>query len=74
VIRTGNNSLIGKFMQDLSNGMRSHIRQCMELIYYMRGSVSYEEVMFMSVPEREIMADFVNQRLKEASKMSNPVF
>jgi hypothetical protein len=74
VIRSGNPALTAKFMADLTAAMRGILSNCMELIYYMRGSVSYEEAMLMSVPEREIMAELVNKKLKEASKMPHPVF
>ena len=61
-------------MNQLTIAMRSIINQCYELCYYMRGSISYTETMHMSVPERDMLMDFVNKRLKDAMKMPNPVF
>lgn len=45
-----------------------------ELIYYMRGSVTYNDVMHMSRIERNATADFVNKQLEKVSKMAHPVF
>ncbi len=40
----------------------------------MRGGVTYNEAMFMSYGEREILSEFLKERLKEAFKLPNPVF
>lgn len=36
-----------------------------DLIYYMRGSLSYTECMHMSAAERAILADVINKRIKD---------
>jgi hypothetical protein len=46
----------------------------MELIYFYRGALSYEEAMAMSPTERDLAFRFINKRLEHASKMPNPVF
>jgi hypothetical protein len=45
----------------------------MELVYYMRGGLSYTEVMNMSAGERELVADLVNKRIKDSKDDSRTV-
>jgi endo-1,4-beta-D-glucanase Y len=44
-----------------------------ELIYYMRGGLSYTEVMNMSAGEREAMANMINRAMKNAKDDSRTV-
>jgi hypothetical protein len=53
---------------------KSLIENAFELVYFMRGGVSYTEAMNMSPGERLIGIEFVNKRLKEQLKLPNPVF
>lgn len=46
------------------------IDNVIELVYFMRGSISYEEMMRRTPGERERISQFINKRLeKEAKKM-----
>jgi hypothetical protein len=50
------------------------ISSILELIYFFRGALSYEEAMGMSPTERDLAGRFINKRLESASKMTHPVF
>ena len=40
----------------------------------MRGSISYNDFMFMTYVEREAVSDFLEKRLESESKKSNPIY
>lgn len=50
------------------------IQSAIEICYFMRGGISYEEVLNRSALERDMMTEFINKRLEAASKMPFPVF
>lgn len=45
-----------------------------ELIYFMRGSVSYTEAWNMTYLERDRIQEFITKRIKEESKRQHPVY
>lgn len=49
------------------------IHEAMELSYFTRGSMSYEYVLLkLSVTEREILGDFIHDRIKTEVKSPKP--
>jgi len=58
----------------LSKEARSLIEEVVQLCYFMRGSISYNDFMYMSPVEREIVSDFLEKRLDIESKKSNPIY
>lgn len=56
---------------DLQGQGRRLIEGCMELVYFMRGAVSYSEVLDMTPGERDIMGTFISKRL-QAEHKNNP--
>lgn len=59
-------------------GFRREVRELIDsvirLIYFMRGSISYNDMMYMTYVEREAVSDFVAERLEQESKRMNPVY
>jgi hypothetical protein len=74
MIGTGDVPAIQRMMNSLGAEIRSLVRQAFELSYFSRGAWSYTTVLQMTAAEREIAADFLNERLKLAFKMQHPVF
>jgi hypothetical protein len=50
------------------------ITSAIQLSYYSRGAWDYHSVLLMSAAEREIALEFINERLKVASKSMHPVY
>jgi hypothetical protein len=49
-------------------------RDCLKLCWYMRGSLSYSEIMHMSWEERDIIGDIVKENLETTKKSGLPFF
>jgi predicted esterase len=60
------------------NNMRDDIaktiKSVIQLVYFMRGSISYNDMMNMTQMEREMVNDFISERLAQEAKRANPVY
>lgn len=56
---------------DLKGQAGKLIENAYELVYFMRGAVSYSEILEMTPGERSIMSDFISKRIKTEIK-NNP--
>ena len=63
---------IADYMQSLVIDMRVLLFNMFDLMYYGRGMISYTEMMYMSVPERQILADVLNERVKQSRESPFP--
>lgn len=65
-------------VQELVNGMEREVFQLKEellrIIWFMRGSVSYQEVVNMSGKEREIINKIIKDNLETTKKSRLPFF
>lgn len=51
------------------------IQDIIEIVYYMRGAVQYRDMLYhMTYAERQMMADFLKDRIEHERKKLNPVY
>jgi len=50
------------------------VDEVIELSYFMRGSIGYEEMMRRTPGERQRISSFVEKRLDSQKKVVNPVY
>ena len=74
MIRSGDMSEAQNMIARLGKEIKSLITSALELSYFSRGAWSYEQVLLMTAGEREIALEFINARIKMASKSTQPVF
>lgn len=74
MIRAGDMGAVSKLIRRLGREVQGLIKSGLEISYYSRGGWPYNQVMRMSAAERELALDFVNERLKIASKSPFPVY
>lgn len=56
-------------------GQTENIRlNCVELVYFMRGAISYDGMMDMTPTERKLVAKFLDKRMEIEGKRTNPVY
>lgn len=72
MLKNGKHEEITKTIQTLQAEARSTIKNSMKLVYFMRGAISYNEIMKMSKFERDIVGDIVEERLEQESKHMYP--
>lgn len=74
MIRAGDMPAVGKLIRRLGGEIRNLVKSALEISYWSRGAWPYHQVLMMSQAEREIAIDFINERLKIASKSMFPVY
>jgi hypothetical protein len=74
MIRTGDMVAVQKLIRRLGADIKNIIKSTIEISYYSRGAWQYQQVLAMSQAEREMAVDFINERLKAASKQTFPVY
>lgn len=50
------------------------IKGIIEMVYFMRGSVGYEEMMLRTPGERQLINEFLTRRLETEKKSPYPVY
>lgn len=74
MISAGDMVAVQMLIQKLGSEIKGLIRSALEISYFSRGAWQYERVLAMSAGERELAVELINERLKAAGKMANPVF
>lgn len=73
-LKSGNQSNIVKMFNTYKQDINDIVKSVIKLVYFMRGSVSYNEMMNMSYMERSLISEFISERLEQESKRPNPVY
>lgn len=61
------------FLQ-LQNDARGLVDAIISIVYYMRGAISYEEMMRRTPGERERISAFLDKRFEAEKKNPHPVY
>lgn len=56
----------------MTNERQNIISSVIQLVYFMRGSVQYKDMMGLSTFEREAISEFIEKRLEVESKKMYP--
>ena len=63
---------IEKIISDMDNEVKSLKQDLLKMCWFMRGGVTYEEIVNMSGPEREMMGKLIKENLETAKKTGQP--
>lgn len=74
MIKTGDMGAVRDHIVRLGVEIKHLVKSALEISYFSRGAWSYHQVLQMSQAEREMATDFINERLKVASKSAHPVY
>lgn len=74
MIVSGESSRIAEMINSMGTDVRNLLKSAVEIAYFSRGSIQYQDVLRMTPLERDIAVEFINKRLEAAGKMPFPVF
>ena len=74
MIAEGDESAIKRVISSFAKETDQLVEDSMQLIYYMRGAVSYGEVMYMTPYEKSMMNEFISDQLEKVKNLPHPVF
>ena len=67
-------SEIIKFLKDLESDIKNLKHELLKICWYMRGGVTYQESLNMSLDERKIVANIVKDNLETTKKSGRDIF
>ena len=74
MLRQGSPDDIRNMFNRMRKETRDLIKEIVQLVYFMRGSIQYDDMMMMTPGEREIVGDFIKSRLEQESAKMYPVY
>ena len=63
-----------RMFQQYQAEAKNIIESCINITYFMRGGIQYEDVLLRSPTERELFFDFIKERLEQESKKQYPQY
>ena len=69
-----NNEEIVKLIDDYEKETKAIRKNILKLIWYMRGSISYDEGMLLSDTDRELIAGIIESNLETTKETNLPFF
>jgi len=73
-LKTGSQQDIINMFNNLRRDVNTMTKSIIQLVYFMRGSISYRDMMNMSFAERQMISEFISERLEQESKRMHPVY
>ena len=61
-------------LADLEGQSKAIISSCIEIVYFMRGAIQYEEFMEITPMERKLFSHFLEKRMEMEGKRMHPVY
>ena len=74
MLKSGNQDEIVRMFSKLRSEVKGIIRSVVEMVYFMRGSIQYDDMMFRTPGERDVIQEFIESRLDVENKKINPVY
>ena len=63
-----------KYLKDLDSETKNLKHELLKICWYMRGGVTYQEALNMSIEERKIVANIVKDNLETTKKTGRDFF
>lgn len=74
MLKSGDQARYIEYVERLQHEVKQLVKGIVSMVYFMRGSISYHEMMNMSAGERDIVSDFLDDRLESEKKNPYPVY
>jgi len=69
---SGNMTRITEMYTVLGRESENIVRNVISICYFMRGGISYDDLMFRTPGERDLISNFLEDRLDKEGKRDNP--
>ncbi len=73
-MRAGDPESIQRVFKSFGQETDMIVETIIELVYFMRGAISYEEMMWRTPGERQRISQFIQKRLESQKGSMSPVF
>jgi len=66
--------MIQKMFSRMRGDVRARITDVIQLVYFMRGAIQYDDMMQRTPAERQLFEEFIEQRLESQKDSMAPVY
>lgn len=73
-LQSGTTQEIQIMFSRLQREAREIIKSCIRIAYFMRGAVQYDSLMEKTFVERQMMSEFIEERLEIEVKNPHPIY
>jgi len=73
-LKSGNAEAIQRMFSRMRAEARSLLEEAVQLAWFMRGSVQYEDIKNMTPIERDIVKEFITNHMEQIKKHQFPVY
>lgn len=74
MLKSGTSADIRNMFDSMGKERKRLVKSVIQLVYFMRGSVQYDQMMNMSLIERDMINEFIEARLEAESKKMYPIY
>lgn len=74
MLKHGSASDIKQMFDRLRKSTNDLVKDVIQLVYFMRGSIQYDAMLHMTYAERKLVQEFIEERLDVESKKVNPIY
>ena len=71
---SGDAESVRKLFESLSRESENLVNTVISLVYFMRGSISYDDMMFRTPGERDLISTFIEKRLESEKNKEFPTY
>jgi len=65
---------IGEYVDGLDNEINGIRMEALKMVWYMRGGLSYETALQLSVAERKLISEIISENMETTKKSGLPFF
>lgn len=74
MLQRGSHDEIIKMFGRMRNDVNGLIHSLLQLVYYMRGGIQYNDIFWITYSERQMMQTFIDKRLEMESTKPFPIY
>lgn len=74
MLLTSSSEQIEKLLEGYDKDIKRIRSECIKLSWYMRGGLTYDQALNLSLQEREIISDLIKENLETTKKSGLPFF
>jgi len=74
MLKTGNQEEIRKMFRSMDNEVKTIVSSVIQLVYFMRGSIQYDDMMFRTPGERDLIEQFISDRMEQEKDHMHPQY
>jgi len=74
VLKSGDSEMIQKMFNRMRAEVRTTIMNVIQLVYFMRGAIQYDDMLQRTPVERQMFEEFIEARLESQKDSAFPVY